>query len=51
MSALDTYFERTNALVQELYRDEKENILRAAELCADRISKGGLVFLFSSTKI
>lgn len=48
MSALDTYFERTNALVQELYRDEKENILRAAELCADRISKGGLVFLFGN---
>jgi uncharacterized phosphosugar-binding protein len=48
MSALDIYFERTNALLKELYRDEKENILRAAELCADRIAKGGLVFLFGN---
>ena len=29
MSALDTYFERTNALVQAVYRDEKQNILQA----------------------
>jgi len=48
MSALDTYFERTNALVQTLYQNERDNIVRAAELCADRISKGGLVFLFGN---
>jgi uncharacterized phosphosugar-binding protein len=48
MSALDTYFERTTALVQALYQNERDNIAQAAELCAERISKGGLVFLFGN---
>jgi len=45
MSALDTYFEKSMALLQSLKANETENIRAAAALCADRISKGGLVFL------
>jgi len=48
MSALDTYFERTTALVESLYKNERDNIVQAAELCADRIAKGGLIFLFGN---
>ncbi|MBL8229816.1 MAG: SIS domain-containing protein [Bryobacterales bacterium] len=48
MTALDTYFEKTMALLAELRAKETENIRKAAELCADRIAKGGLVFLFGN---
>ncbi|MBM3783468.1 MAG: SIS domain-containing protein [Acidobacteria bacterium] len=48
MSALDTYFERTMALLGTLRERETETIRRAAALCADRIAKGGLVFLFGN---
>jgi uncharacterized phosphosugar-binding protein len=48
MSALDTYFERTTALLRQLKERESENIRRAARLCADRIAQGGLIFLFGN---
>ena len=35
-------------LLQELKRTQANVIQRAAELCADRISRGGLVFLFGN---
>ena len=48
MSSLDTYFEKSLALLQSLKANETENIRAAAALCADRIAKGGLVFLFGN---
>src|SRR3970040_824216 len=36
------------ALLQELKRSEAGAIQRAAELCAERIARGGLVFLFGN---
>jgi uncharacterized phosphosugar-binding protein len=43
-----TYFEKTSALLESLRKTQLPQIERAAELCADRISKGGLVFLFGN---
>lgn len=48
MSAATTYFERSLSLLQRLRERETEHILQAAELCAERIAKGGLVFLFGN---
>jgi len=48
MSALDTYFDKAAALLQALRANETGNIRKAAELCADRIAKGGLIFLFGN---
>ncbi|HLY74496.1 MAG TPA: SIS domain-containing protein [Planctomycetota bacterium] len=42
------YFERTAALLESLKQTQLPAIERAAELFADRISKGGLVFLFGN---
>jgi len=43
-----TYFEKTAALLDALKKTQLPAIEQAAELCADRISKGGLVFLFGN---
>ena len=48
MSAATTYFDKTMTLLAQLRERETANIVRAAELCADRIAKGGLVFLFGN---
>jgi uncharacterized phosphosugar-binding protein len=42
------FFDETVRLLQELRRTQAEAIQRAAELCADRIIRGGLVFLFGN---
>jgi uncharacterized phosphosugar-binding protein len=43
-----TYFEKTAALLDSLKKTQLPAIEKAAELFADRISKGGLVFLFGN---
>jgi uncharacterized phosphosugar-binding protein len=43
-----TYFEKTAALLDALKKTQLPAIEKAAELFADRISKGGLVFLFGN---
>jgi uncharacterized phosphosugar-binding protein len=48
VSAALNYFNKTLALLNALKERETENIRRAADLCADRIAKGGLVFLFGN---
>ncbi len=47
MNAAIEYFEKTTALLDSV-REEMPAVEQAAELCADRIAKGGLVFLFGS---
>lgn len=42
------YYERSMKLLEDLKDKQLDNILKAAELCADRIEKGGLVFLFGA---
>src|SRR5262249_2367934 len=42
------YFDKTIQLLQQLRQSEPENISRAAEICADSIAAGGLVFLFGN---
>ena len=43
-----TFFEHAMSLLQELKRTQADVIQKAAELCADRIARGGLVFLFGN---
>jgi uncharacterized phosphosugar-binding protein len=43
-----SYFEKTAALLDALRKTQLPQIEKAAELCAERISKGGLVFLFGN---
>ena len=43
-----TFFDDAIKLLQELRRTQSDVIQRAAELCADRIARGGLVFLFGN---
>ena len=42
------FFHETMSLLRELQRTQSEVIQQAAELCADRITRGGLVFLFGN---
>jgi uncharacterized phosphosugar-binding protein len=42
------YFDQAMALLQELRRTQADVIQQAAELCAERILRGGLVFLFGN---
>lgn len=42
------FFDKTIRLLQELRRTQGDVIQQAAELCADRIIRGGLVFLFGN---
>jgi uncharacterized phosphosugar-binding protein len=48
MNAAQTYFDRTLALLQRLRETQMPAIDAAAALCADRIARGGLVFLFGA---
>ena len=48
MGAAGDYFERTTALLEQLRQTQMPNIEAAAELCAERINRGGLVFLFGA---
>jgi uncharacterized phosphosugar-binding protein len=43
-----TFFERAMNALQDLKATQTEVIQKAAELCADRIARGGLVFLFGN---
>ena len=43
-----SYFDRTISLLQKIRETQLENIERAAEICADSIGSGGLVFLFGN---
>jgi uncharacterized phosphosugar-binding protein len=42
------FFERAMSLLQDLKRTQATVIQQAAELCAERIGRGGLVFLFGN---
>ena len=42
------FFEETMGLLQELKRTQADSIQRASELCAERIARGGLIFLFGN---
>lgn len=48
MSAAQAFYKSAMALLEDLERNETPNIRRAAELCSDSISRGGLVFLFGA---
>lgn len=48
MSAAESYFDKTIALLQSLKANELENIDKAAEICANSIANKGLVFLFGN---
>lgn len=48
MSAHISYFDQTMAILRRLRETQVEAIEQAAELCAHRISRGGLVFLFGA---
>lgn len=48
MNGALTYFDKTLALLQQLRDNELDNISRAAEICANSIAHGGLVFLFGN---
>jgi uncharacterized phosphosugar-binding protein len=47
-NASSTFFDRAMSLLLELKRTQAPVIQKAAELCADRIARGGLVFLFGN---
>lgn len=48
MSAHISYFDQTMEILWRIRETQMAAIEEAAELCADRISKGGLVFLFGA---
>ena len=48
MSAATDYFDHTQKLLARLRETQLPAIERAAELCAERIARGGLIFLFGS---
>ncbi len=48
MSAGLEYFNNTKKLIDNLYESEMDNIIKASELCANSISKKGLVFMFGA---
>ncbi|MDZ4701613.1 MAG: SIS domain-containing protein [Rhodothermales bacterium] len=48
MSAGQQYYDKTLALLQQIEATQPPNIDAAAEICANAISKGGLVFLFGA---
>src|SRR6185295_19194363 len=43
-----TFFERAMDALQQLKATQTEVIQKAAEICADRIARGGLIFLFGN---
>jgi len=48
MGAALEYFEKTTSLLARLRETQIPHVEKAAEICADRIAKGGLVFLFGA---
>lgn len=48
MTAANTYFEKTLALLQHLKETQLDNIEQAANICANSIANQGLVFLFGN---
>jgi len=48
VSAAATYFDRTIGLLQKIRETQMPEISRAAEICAQSIAGGGLVFLFGA---
>lgn len=48
MSAAADYFDKTQLLLRDIREKELPKIQRAAAICAERISRGGLVFLFGN---
>ena len=48
MNAAASYFEKTVELLGQVHSQELAVIQQAADLCASRIAKGGLVFLFGA---
>jgi uncharacterized phosphosugar-binding protein len=48
VSAASSYFDKTTALLQKVRTDTGPHIDRAAEICANSIANGGLVFLFGN---
>ncbi|MEZ4699495.1 MAG: SIS domain-containing protein [Rhodothermales bacterium] len=48
MSAGQDYFNKTMALLRQIETSQQPHIDRAAEICANAIEKGGLVFLFGA---
>src|SRR4051812_14310659 len=47
-TAASVYFDQALSLLQKLKDTQAMLIQRAADLCADRIAQGGLVFLFGN---
>ena len=47
-TAARTYFSKAMHLLDQIGQRETENIAQAAELCAERIARGGLIFLFGN---
>lgn len=47
-TAATEYYDKAIRLLQRLRETQVENIEAAAEICADRIAKGGLIFVFGS---
>jgi uncharacterized phosphosugar-binding protein len=48
MPAAESYFEKTSLLLREIHEQELPAIKEAAEVCANSIANGGLVFLFGN---
>src|SRR5262247_1258075 len=48
MTAAQTYFDKTLQLLNQVRETQTPEIERAAEICADSIAGGGLVFLFGN---
>jgi uncharacterized phosphosugar-binding protein len=48
MNAAVDYFDKTLSILNHVRETELPNIERAAEICADSIARGGLVFLFGN---
>lgn len=48
MNAAKAYFEQSKALLEAVGQTQLPAVEEAAELCAERIAKGGLIFLFGN---
>jgi uncharacterized phosphosugar-binding protein len=48
MNAALTYFDKTLSILSHIRETQMENLERAAQICADSIGSGGLVFLFGA---
>ena len=46
--AASQYFDQTLALLEKLKQTQSEVIQQAADLCIERIARGGLIFLFGN---